>query len=165
MRPTRWPDPVNRAFKHMNRPSRSDARVRVHSGWARFQMGSRRRPPQLPPPLLLIGARYDPRIPPTWSCVEEVPKGPLLFCPNGPPSRLYDEPSGSTFDGTDHFYPGCSAKSVLSMSPALAVLTSRRTWPRRRQHSRTPKAARPHTKPSAPRLVQKLTPPRPRDKL
>jgi proline iminopeptidase len=89
-----WPDPVNRAFKHLNRavyvpmqgPSELGASGKV-ANWDRTTDLER-----IAVPTLVIGARYDTMDPAHMERMAgQVQKGRYLFCPNGSHLALYDD--------------------------------------------------------------------------
>jgi proline iminopeptidase len=96
-----WPDPVNRAFKHLNKnvytimqgPSEFGISGRV----AKWDVKARL--PEIKVPTLTVGATHDTMDPEhmKWM-VTQVQKGRFLLCPNG--SHL------SMWDDQQHFFPG-----------------------------------------------------------
>ena len=94
MPPDQWPDPVNRAFKHLNPkiyvpmqgPSELGASGKLEK-WDRSRdLG------QITVPTLTIGARYDTMDPKhmEWMATQ-VKKGRFLLCPNGSHLAEYDD--------------------------------------------------------------------------
>jgi proline iminopeptidase len=92
--PEQWPDPVNRAFKHINPaiyipmqgPSELDLSGKLLN-WDRTNELS-----QIAPPTLVIGARYDTMDPAHMEMMaKKVQKGRYLFCHNGSHLALYDD--------------------------------------------------------------------------
>jgi len=90
----RWPDPVNRAFAHLNRkiyvlmqgPSEMGASGRLLD-WDRTADL-----PRIAVPTLMIGARYDTMDPKYMEMMAtRVQKGRYLFCPNGSHLAIYDD--------------------------------------------------------------------------
>jgi len=89
-----WPDPVNRALKHMNPaiyvpmqgPSELGASGKlVH--WDRTANLD-----QITVPTLVIGAQHDTMDPAHMKMMaERIPKARYLFCPNGAHMALYDD--------------------------------------------------------------------------
>jgi proline iminopeptidase len=89
-----WPDPVNRAFKHLNSkiyvpmqgPSELGASGKLEK-WDRTGDLAR-----IKVPTLTIGARYDTMDPKhiEWMA-RQMPKGRYLYCPNGSHLSLYDD--------------------------------------------------------------------------
>jgi proline iminopeptidase len=96
-----WPDPVNRAFKHLNKnvytimqgPSEFGISGRV----AKWDVKARL--PEIKVPTLTVGATHDTMDPEhmKWMATQ-VQKGRFLLCPNG--SHL------SMWDDQQHFFPG-----------------------------------------------------------
>src|SRR5262249_44475907 len=94
MPPDQWPDPVNRAFKHINQkiyvpmqgPSELGASGKLVN-WERFADLAR-----LNVPTLTIGARYDTMDPEYMAkMAKQVAHGRHLLCPNGSHMALYDD--------------------------------------------------------------------------
>jgi proline iminopeptidase len=94
MPPDQWPDPVNRAFKHLNPkvyvpmqgPSELGASGRL-ANWDRS--GDLK---QITVPTLTIGARYDSMDPKHMEWMAgQMPKGRYLYCPNGSHLANYDD--------------------------------------------------------------------------
>ncbi|MBI3209453.1 MAG: proline iminopeptidase-family hydrolase [Candidatus Solibacter usitatus] len=94
MPPEQWPDPVNRAFKHLNPaiyipmqgPSELGASGKL-ANWDRVADL-----PKITVPTLTIGARYDTMDPAHMEMMAgKVQKGRYLFCPNGSHMALYDD--------------------------------------------------------------------------
>jgi proline iminopeptidase len=89
-----WPDPVNRAFKHLNPkvyiplqgPSELGASGKL-ADWDRTADVGR-----ISVPTLVVGARYDTMDPAhmEWMA-SQFGKGRYLFCPNGSHLALYDD--------------------------------------------------------------------------
>jgi proline iminopeptidase len=96
-----WPDPVNRAFKHLN----SEIYVMMQ-GPSEFGIAGKLaawdRKSELPSiavPTLSIGARHDTMDPKQMEWMAgQVQRGRYLYCPNG--SHL------SMWDDQEHFFPG-----------------------------------------------------------
>ncbi|MGE5304466.1 MAG: proline iminopeptidase-family hydrolase [Alphaproteobacteria bacterium] len=89
-----WPDPVNRAFKHLNSkiyvlmqgPSELGASGKLLN-WDRSADL-----PKIAVPTLAIGARYDTMDPKYMEMMAgKVQKGRYLFCPNGSHMAMYDD--------------------------------------------------------------------------
>lgn len=89
-----WPDPVNRAFKHLNAaiyvpmqgPSELGASGKL-ADWDRMADLGR-----IAVPTLVIGARYDTMDPAHMEMMAgKVQKGRYLFCPNGSHMAMYDD--------------------------------------------------------------------------
>lgn len=92
--PDQWPDPVNRAFKHINTavyipmqgPSELGASGKLIN-WDRTEDLAR-----IQAPTLVIGARYDTMDPKFMEMMsKKLPKGRYLYCPNGSHLALYDD--------------------------------------------------------------------------
>ena len=89
-----WPDPVNRAFKHINEsiyvpmqgPSELGASGKLVK-WDRIaDLGT------ITVPTLVVGARYDTMDPKHMEMMAgKFPKGRYLFCPNGSHLAMYDD--------------------------------------------------------------------------
>ena len=89
-----WPDPVNRAFKHLNGPvyalmqgtSELGASGRLVD-WDRSADLAK-----ITVPTLVIGAKHDTMDPAYMeSMAKKFPKGRYLFCPNGSHMAMYDD--------------------------------------------------------------------------
>jgi proline iminopeptidase len=89
-----WPDPVNRAFEHVNAnvyipmqgPSELGASGKLANWDKTAELAS------IEVPTLVIGARYDTMDPGhmKWMA-EELPDGQYLYCPQGSHMALYDD--------------------------------------------------------------------------
>jgi proline iminopeptidase len=110
MPPTDWPDPVQRAFAHINPeiyvsmqgPSElgisADAKL---AHWDRTQDLA-----SIEVPALVIGARHDTMDPVHMEImVKRLPGGRYLFCPNGSHLSMYDDQQ-TYFDGLIGFLKG-----------------------------------------------------------
>jgi proline iminopeptidase len=94
MPPDQWPDPVNRAFKHLNPavyvpmqgPSELGASGKL-ANWDRTaDLGT------IAVPTLVIGATYDTMDPTHMQAMAgRVQKGRFLLCPNGSHLAMYDD--------------------------------------------------------------------------
>src|SRR5437867_8737979 len=89
-----WPDPVNRAFQHLNRaiyvpmqgPSELGASGKILTWDRTADLG------KIAVPTLVIGARYDTMDPAQMERIAKgVKKGRYLFCPNGSHLAIYDD--------------------------------------------------------------------------
>jgi len=89
-----WPDPVNRAFKHLNPkiyvpmqgPSELGASGKLVNWERTLDMG------RITVPTLAIGARYDTMDPAHMEkMATRVQKGRYLYCPNGSHLAMYDD--------------------------------------------------------------------------
>lgn len=89
-----WPDPVNRAFKHINPdiyiPMQGPSELGLSGkllNWDRTNDLA-----QIAVPTLVIGAKYDTIDPAHMEMMsKKVQKGRYLFCPNGSHLALYDD--------------------------------------------------------------------------
>ncbi|HEX6729823.1 MAG TPA: proline iminopeptidase-family hydrolase [Pyrinomonadaceae bacterium] len=89
-----WPDPVNRAFKHLNPdiyiPMQGPSELGLSGkllNWDRTNELS-----QIAVPALVIGAKYDTMDPAHMEMMsKKVQKGRYLFCPNGSHMAMYDD--------------------------------------------------------------------------
>ena len=95
MPPDEWPDPVTRAFKHLNTkiyflmqgPSELGISGRL-AGWDRTADL-----PKIAVPTLVIGAKYDTMDPAHMKeMASQMRKGRYLFCPQGSHLAMYDDP-------------------------------------------------------------------------
>jgi proline iminopeptidase len=108
-----WPDPVNRAFDHMNPdiyipmqgPSEMGASGKLEH-WDRTGDLSR-----ITVPTLVIGARYDTMDPDhmKWMA-DQLPNGQYLYCPNGSHMDMYDDQQ-TWFTGLISFLEDVDAES------------------------------------------------------
>ena len=89
-----WPDPVNRAFKHLNAsiyvpmqgPSELGASGKLVNWDRTTDLG------QITVPTLVIGARHDTMDPKHMEMMAgKFPRGRYLFCPNGSHLSMYDD--------------------------------------------------------------------------
>jgi len=94
MPPDQWPDPVNRAFKHVNQavyipmqgPSELGASGKLEKWDRSADLG------KIAVPTLVIGAIHDSMDPKHMKWMsEQFPKGRYLECPNGSHMALYDD--------------------------------------------------------------------------
>ena len=89
-----WPDPVNRAFKHINPdiyvPVQGPSELGMSGkllDWDRTNDLAK-----IAPPTLVIGARYDTMDPAHMEMMaQKVQRGRYLFCPQGSHLALYDD--------------------------------------------------------------------------
>ena len=89
-----WPDPVVRAFKHINQsiyiPMQGPSELGLSgklSNWDRTNDIS-----QIAPPTLVIGAKHDTMDPAHMEMMsKKVQKGRYLFCPEGSHLAMYDD--------------------------------------------------------------------------
>ena len=89
-----WPDPVNRAFKHLNPqiyvPMQGPSELGIHGKLANWDRTGDL--PKIAVPTLVIGACYDTMDPAHMEkMAREVQKGRYLYCPNGSHLALYDD--------------------------------------------------------------------------
>jgi proline iminopeptidase len=100
-----WPDPVNRAFKHLNAsiyvpmqgPSELGASGKLVKWDRTADLG------QITVPTLVIGARHDTMDPKHMEMMAgKFPRGRYLFCPNGSHFAMYDDQQ-VYMDGVIHF--------------------------------------------------------------
>jgi proline iminopeptidase len=105
MPPDQWPDPVSRAFKHLNPaiyvpmqgPSELGASGKLLN-WDRTGDLD-----QISVPTLVIGAQYDTMDPKHMEWMAgAIPKGRYLHCPNGSHLALYDD-QAVYFEGLTRF--------------------------------------------------------------
>jgi proline iminopeptidase len=94
MPPEEWPDPVNRAFKHMNPkiyipmqgPSELGASGKLVNWDRTADLG------KITVPTLVIGAKHDTMDPAHMEMMsKKLPKARYLFCPNGSHMAMYDD--------------------------------------------------------------------------
>jgi proline iminopeptidase len=100
-----WPDPVHRAFHHLNRaiyvpmqgPSELGASGKLVDWDRTSDLG------KIAVPTLVIGARYDTMDPAHMEMMAgKVQRGRYLFCPNGSHMAMYDDQK-TYVDGVIHF--------------------------------------------------------------
>jgi proline iminopeptidase len=90
-----WPDPVNRAFKHLNPdiyvPMQGPSELGASGKLLHWDRSADL--DQIAVPTLTIGAQYDTMDPEhmKWMA-EEVQNGRYLYCPNGSHLVQYDDP-------------------------------------------------------------------------
>jgi proline iminopeptidase len=98
---TDWPDPLWRAFKHVNQQI-----YVMMQGPSEFKTGGRlihwdrsKDLPQITVPTLMVGARYDTMDPDYMNWMStQVKQGRYLYCPEGSHLAMWDDEK--------HFYPG-----------------------------------------------------------
>ena len=94
MPPEEWPDPVNRAFKHLNPaiyvPMQGPSELGASGKLLEWDRTADL--PKIRVPTLVIGARYDTMDPAhmEWMA-NQLPQGRYLSCPNGSHMALYDD--------------------------------------------------------------------------
>jgi proline iminopeptidase len=103
-----WPDPVNRAFKHINNavyiPMQGPSELGASGKLAKWDRSADLK--NISVPTLVIGAKYDSMDPKhmEWMA-KQVQKGRYLFCPNGSHLAEYDDQQ-TYFDGLIRFITG-----------------------------------------------------------
>ena len=90
----KWPDPVNRAFKHLNPkvyvPMQGPSELGASGKLLNWDRTDDLR--KISMPTLVIGARYDTMDPAHMERIaKQVQKGQYLFCPNGSHLAIYDD--------------------------------------------------------------------------
>src|SRR5262249_30213003 len=117
--PEKWPDPVVRAFAHLNKkvylpmqgPSELGASGLLE-GWDRTADLKR-----ITVPTLVIGARYDTMDPEHMKWMStQFPHGQYLFCPKGSHLAMYDD-ADTYFAGLLSFLAGLQLASATSETP------------------------------------------------
>ena len=91
---SQWPDPVNRAFKHVNPqiyvPMQGPSELGLSGKLADWDRTSDLR--EIKVPTLVIGARYDTMDPEHMQeMARKVQRGRYLYCPDGSHLALYDD--------------------------------------------------------------------------
>ena len=94
MPPDQWPDPVNRAFKHVNQavyvPMQGPSELGASGTLAKWDRSHDLG--QISVPTLIIGAKHDSMDPKHMKWMsEQFPKGRYLECPNGSHMAMYDD--------------------------------------------------------------------------
>ena len=89
-----WPEPVNRALKHLNPdvyiPMQGPSELGLSGKLLNWDRTNDL--PKIAPPTLVIGAKYDTMDPAHMEMMaKKVQKGRYLFCPNGSHLALYDD--------------------------------------------------------------------------
>jgi proline iminopeptidase len=89
-----WPDPANRAFKHLNPkiyvPMQGPSELGASGKLVNWDRTSDL--PKIAVPTLVIGARFDTMDPEHMEMMaSKVQKGRYLFCPNGSHMAMYDD--------------------------------------------------------------------------
>jgi proline iminopeptidase len=111
-----WPDPVTRAFAHINPdiyvpmqgPSELGASGKL-LGWDRTEDL-----PNIAAPTLVIGARYDTMDPRYMQLMaSKIPGATYLYCPNGSHLAMYDD-QATYFDGIIGFIRKVEARTAPS---------------------------------------------------
>jgi len=101
----KWPDPVNRAFKHLNTkiyvPMQGPSELGASGKLANWDRTADL--PKISIPTLVIGARYDTMDPKHMEWMAgQVKRGRYLSCPNGSHLAVYDDQK-VYFDGLVRF--------------------------------------------------------------
>jgi proline iminopeptidase len=94
MPPEKWPDPVNRAFKHINNdiyiPMQGPSELGLSGKLLTWDITNDLS--KITPPTLVIGAKHDTMEPAHMEMMsKKVQKGRYLFCPNGSHLAMYDD--------------------------------------------------------------------------
>ena len=94
MPPDQWPDPVNRAFKHINQkiyvPMQGPSELGASGKLVNWDRSADLK--HIGVPTLVIGARYDTMDPTHMEWMsKQFPKGRYLYCPNGSHLAEYDD--------------------------------------------------------------------------
>jgi proline iminopeptidase len=94
MPPDQWPDPVNRAFKHINNnvyvPLQGPSELGLTGALENWDRTADL--PKITVPTLVIGARYDTMDPAYMEKMAKLlPNGRYLYCPNGSHMAIYDD--------------------------------------------------------------------------
>jgi proline iminopeptidase len=100
-----WPDPVNRAFKHLNQkvyvPMQGPSELGASGLLERWDRTADL--PKIAVPTLVIGATHDTMDPAHMEMMsKQLPKGRYLLCPNGSHMAMYDDQK-VYFDGLIKF--------------------------------------------------------------
>ncbi len=115
MPPDQWPDPINRAFKHVNQavyipmqgPSELGASGKLEKWDRSADLGN------ITLPTLVIGAIHDSMDPKHMKWMsEQFPNGRYLECPNGSHMALYDDQQ-TYFPGLIRFITDVNAGKAL----------------------------------------------------
>jgi proline iminopeptidase len=105
MPPDRWPDPVNRAFTHLNRaiyvPMQGPSEMGASGKLEKWDRTADLKTLRIP--TLVVGAKYDTMDPSHMEMMaKQVQKGRYLYCPNGSHLAMYDDQK-TYFDGLIKF--------------------------------------------------------------
>jgi len=111
MPPDQWPDPVNRAFKHLNPkvyiPMQGPSELGASGKLVNWDRTADL--PKISVPTLVIGAKHDTMDPAYMEMMsKKVQKGRYLFCPNGSHLAMYDDQQ-IYMDGVIRFIQDVSA--------------------------------------------------------
>jgi proline iminopeptidase len=112
MPPDQWPDPVNRAFKHLNPkiyvPMQGPSELGASGKLVNWDRTADL--PKIAVPTLTIGAKHDTMDPAHMEMMStRVQKGRYLFCPNGSHLAMYDDQQ-TYFDGLVRFIRDVDAR-------------------------------------------------------
>jgi proline iminopeptidase len=96
MPPDQWPDPVNRAFAHLNRkvyvPMQGPSEMGATGGCKLEKWDRSADLSKLTVPTLVIGARFDTMDPAHMKWMsQQLTHGRYLYCPNGSHLSIYDD--------------------------------------------------------------------------
>jgi len=96
MPPDQWPDPVNRAFAHLNRkvyvPMQGPSEMGATGGCKLEKWDRSADLSKITVSTLVIGAQHDTMDPGHMKWMsEQLPRGRYLYCPNGSHLALYDD--------------------------------------------------------------------------
>jgi proline iminopeptidase len=126
-----WPDPVNRAFKHLNPavyvPMQGPSELGASGKLERWDRA--RDLPAIPAPTLVIGAGHDTMDPAhmRWMA-DQLPRGRYLHCPNGSHMALYDDQQ-AYFAGFSRSCPPSSLTSTTAKNdPSCSSCFSTLDW-------------------------------------
>jgi proline iminopeptidase len=105
MPPEQWPDPVNRAFAHLNRaiyvPMQGPSEMGASGTLEKWDRVADLKTIAIP--TLVVGARHDTMDPSHMEMMsKQVQKGRYLYCPNGSHMAMYDDQK-TYFDGLIEF--------------------------------------------------------------
>jgi proline iminopeptidase len=105
MPPEQWPDPVNRAFTHINRaiyvPMQGPSEMGASGTLEKWDRVADLK--TIAVPTLVVGARHDTMDPSHMEMMsKQVQKGRYLYCPNGSHMAMYDDQK-TYFDGLIEF--------------------------------------------------------------
>lgn len=105
MPPDQWPDPVQRAFKHINNkvyiPMQGPSELGASGALLQWTRTADLH--KIKAPTLVIGARYDTMDPAYMKMMaSKIPKARYLYCPNGSHMAMYDDQK-VWFDGVIGF--------------------------------------------------------------
>jgi proline iminopeptidase len=112
-----WPDPLNRAFKHLNPavyvPMQGPSELGASGKLLEWDRTADL--PKIAAPTLVVGARYDTMDPAHMEWMAgQLPHGRYLSCPNGSHMALYDDQE-TFFAGLIQFIRDVSAGNFVSV--------------------------------------------------